>query len=80
MSYESNVSYVSKQLRQKNTHNLRNMKTDSARRISCCPSSILHQLKFELFAKNAIRYKLQEITLVYASNIVNSCKLNLPLN
>ena len=41
MSYESNVSYVSKQLRQKNTHNLRNMKADSARRISRCPSSIV---------------------------------------
>ena len=40
MSYESNVSYVSKQLRQKNTHNMRNMKADSARCISRCPSSI----------------------------------------
>ena len=40
MSYELNAQYVSKQLRQKNVHNLRDMKADSARRISCCPSFI----------------------------------------
>ena len=40
MSHESKASYDSKQLRQKNTHNLRNMKADSARRISRSPSSI----------------------------------------
>ena len=49
MSYESNASYVSKQLRQKNTHNLRNMKADSARRISRCPSSIYKYRGNDLF-------------------------------
>ena len=40
MSYVSNVSYVSKQLRQKDVQNLRHMKADSARRISHCPCSM----------------------------------------
>ena len=47
MSYESNVSYVSKQPRQKNTLNLCNMKADSARRIGRYPSSIGQELVLE---------------------------------
>ena len=42
MKARSNASYVSKQLRLKNTHNLRHMKAPSARRISRGPSSIMN--------------------------------------